>query len=244
MINGVNLNDMVQNQVTFQPTINTVSEFKIDNSTYSAEFGRNSGSTCEHRYAFRFVDHFHGEAYDYLRKQLLRRPGISSIRYSHRSGRPQSARPPSNGTQFGGDFGGPIFKGKTFFFLSYEGLRQRQGLPTTSAVLTDAERTQIQTSGSPSARGLLQFVPAANGTLNGAPTFFGSASANVNIDQGTVDISHNFSEGGQDSRLLRESTRQAPGTYTGFQSARLWRHSRGCSGRFSRWARLTFSALS
>src|SRR5207253_2336329 len=42
MINGINLSDMVQNQVTFQPSINTVSEFKIDNSTYSAEYGRNS----------------------------------------------------------------------------------------------------------------------------------------------------------------------------------------------------------
>src|SRR5438034_3234029 len=44
MINGVNLNDMVQNQVTFQPTINTVAEFRVDNSTYSAEYGRNSGA--------------------------------------------------------------------------------------------------------------------------------------------------------------------------------------------------------
>ena len=44
MINGINLNDMVQNQVTFQPTINTVSEFKVDNSTYSAEYGRNAGA--------------------------------------------------------------------------------------------------------------------------------------------------------------------------------------------------------
>jgi len=35
-INGVNLNDMVQNQITFQPSINTTSEFKINNSTYSA----------------------------------------------------------------------------------------------------------------------------------------------------------------------------------------------------------------
>src|SRR5216683_4026187 len=35
MVNGINLNDMVQNQITFQPSINTVSEFKVDNSTYS-----------------------------------------------------------------------------------------------------------------------------------------------------------------------------------------------------------------
>ena len=44
MINGVNLNDMAQNQITFQPTINTVQEFKVDNSTFSAEYGRNSGA--------------------------------------------------------------------------------------------------------------------------------------------------------------------------------------------------------
>src|SRR5580765_6158294 len=44
MINGINLNDMVQNQITFQPSINTVQEFKADNSTFSAEFGRNSGA--------------------------------------------------------------------------------------------------------------------------------------------------------------------------------------------------------
>ena len=44
MINGINLNDMVQNQITFQPPISTVQEFKVDNSTMSAEYGRNSGA--------------------------------------------------------------------------------------------------------------------------------------------------------------------------------------------------------
>src|SRR5215470_14950090 len=44
MVNGVNLNDLSNSQVTFQPSINTVSEFKVDNSTFSAEYGRNSGA--------------------------------------------------------------------------------------------------------------------------------------------------------------------------------------------------------
>ena len=185
MINGVNLNDMSQNQVTFQPTINTVAEFKIDNSTYSAESGRNSGSIVN--IATRSgSDQFHGEAYDYLRNNYF-----DARNFFNPTPVPQSAL---KRNQFGGDVGGPIIKGKTFFFLSYEGLRQRQGLTTTSTVLTAAERAQIQSSGSASAQGLLQFIPAANGTLNGAPAFFGSASANVNIDQGTVDISHNFSD--------------------------------------------------
>ena len=43
MINGINLNDMANGQITFQPSINTVQEFKADNSTYSAENGRTRG---------------------------------------------------------------------------------------------------------------------------------------------------------------------------------------------------------
>ena len=44
MINGIQMSDMAQNQITFQPTINTVEEFKVDNSTYGAEYGRNAGA--------------------------------------------------------------------------------------------------------------------------------------------------------------------------------------------------------
>src|SRR6185437_3685870 len=70
MINGINLSDMVQNQVTFQPTINTVSEFKVDNSTYSAEYGRNSGAIVN--IATRSGSNaFHGEAYEYLRNDFF-----------------------------------------------------------------------------------------------------------------------------------------------------------------------------
>src|SRR6476620_8650271 len=66
MINGINLNDMVQNQITFQPSINTVQEFKVDNSTYSAEFGRNSGAIVN--IATRSgTNEFHGEAFEFFR---------------------------------------------------------------------------------------------------------------------------------------------------------------------------------
>ncbi len=59
-----------QNQVTFQPSINTVSEFKMDNSTYSAEYGRNSGSIVN--IATRSgSNNYHGEVYDYLRNNDL-----------------------------------------------------------------------------------------------------------------------------------------------------------------------------
>ena len=70
MINGVNLNDMVQNQITFQPSINTVQEFKVDNSTFSAEYGRNSGAIVN--IATRSgTNQYHGEAFEFLRNDAL-----------------------------------------------------------------------------------------------------------------------------------------------------------------------------
>jgi hypothetical protein len=63
MLNGINLNDLSNSQVTFQPSINTVSEFKVDNSTFSAEYGRNSGAIVN--VATRSgANQMHGEAFD------------------------------------------------------------------------------------------------------------------------------------------------------------------------------------
>ncbi len=70
MVNGINMNDPNNQQVTFQPTINTVDEFIIDNSTFSAEYGRNSGSIVN--VATRpGVNVLHGEAYEFLRNDDL-----------------------------------------------------------------------------------------------------------------------------------------------------------------------------
>ncbi len=70
MVNGINMNDPNNQQVTFQPTINTIDEFKIDNSTFSAEYGRNSGTIVN--VATRpGVDVWHGEAYEFLRNNDL-----------------------------------------------------------------------------------------------------------------------------------------------------------------------------
>lgn len=191
MVNGINLNDMVQNQVTFQPTINTVGEFKVDNSTYSAEYGRNAGAivTIASRSG---TNQFHGELYDYIRNDFFDarnafNPRLSSTGASLRQN-------PFKRNQFGGDLGGPIYKDKTFFFVTYEGERHRQGLATNSVVFTPAQLAAINASTNATVKALAGLIPAANGTSGGAPAFLGSATAPVNIDQGTVDINHNFSD--------------------------------------------------
>src|SRR5438874_335680 len=183
LVNGINLSDMVQNQITFQPTINTVSEFKVDNSTYSAESGRNSGAIVN--IATRSgTDQFHGEAYEFLRNDWFdARNAFNTV----------STGPiaPFKRNQFGGDLGGPIVKGKTFFFASYEGLRQRQGLTLTSNVFTEAQRAAIQTTGNALPVALMNLAPHPN-TISGSGgvlnAFTGSATAPVDIDQGTMDI--------------------------------------------------------
>lgn len=191
MVNGINLNDMVQNQVTFQPTINTVSEFKVDNSTYSAEYGRNAGAivTIVSRSG---TDNFHGELYDYLRNNYFDARNAFNPRFNKDgSVQPQS---PFKRNQFGGDFGGPIVKGKTFFFFTYEGERHRQGLNTAASVFTPAQLASIQASTNATVKAIAALVPGPNGTIGGQPAFLGSATAPVNIDQETLDINHNFSD--------------------------------------------------
>ena len=179
MVNGINLNDMVQNQITFQPSINTVQEFKVDNSTYSAEYGRNSGAIVN--IATRSGGNsFHGEAFEFIRNDVFDARNFFDAQ-----------KPPFKRNQFGAALGGPIRKDHTFFFFTYEGVRQRQGLTLNSNTLTDAQRAGVT---DPVVKGLLPFIPQATrvDTVNGVPVgrFQGAATAPVNIDQFTGDISH------------------------------------------------------
>jgi len=180
MINGVNLNDPAQNQITFQPSINTVSEFKVDNSTFSAEYGRNSGAIVN--IATRSgANDVHGEAFEFFRDQSL-----DSRNFFNADPLPQST---FRRNQFGGNLGGPIMKNKTFFFGTFEGLRQRQGIDINSGVLSDAQRAGVT---DPVTKRLLALIPAANSTgAAGEARFVGSATAPVDIDQFTGDVRHN-----------------------------------------------------
>jgi outer membrane receptor protein involved in Fe transport len=199
MINGVNLNDMVQNQITFQPSINTVQEFKVDNSTFSAEYGRNSGAIVN--IATRSgTNQYHGEFFEFLRNEALDARNFFDPR-----------KPPFKRNQFGFNIGGPVnfphfgeggptfgYQGKnrTFFFFSYEGLRQRQGLTLTSNVLTPAQRALVTNA---AILQLLPLIPLPTridiDPVSGLPVgrFSGSGTAPVDIDQWTGDVSHNFS---------------------------------------------------
>jgi hypothetical protein len=181
MVNGINLSDPNQNQVTFQPTINTIDEIKIDNQTFSAEYGRNSGSIVNLA-TRQGTNEIHGEAYEYIRNSFF-----DARNFSNPSPQLQA---PFKRNQFGGDGGLPIIKDKFFVFATYEELRQRQSVPLSPTTLTLAQRAQIMSTSDAQVQSLLSLIPLPN---SGASTFVGSQVAPVNIYQGTADATYVFS---------------------------------------------------
>ena len=181
-INGVNLNDMSQNQITFQPSINTTSEFKINNSTFSAEYGRSSGSVVNVS-TRSGTNAFHGEAFDYFRNEAL-----DARNYFNRSSVAGlgGKKAPLKRNNFGGALGGPIWRDRTFFFGSYEGLRQQQGVLLNSSVFSPATRADILANGQPAAKALIALVPVGNDATQTHYTAF--TPGPVQINQYTLDI--------------------------------------------------------
>lgn len=187
-INGVNLNDLAQNQITFQPSINTTSEFKIDNSTFSAEYGRSSGSIVNIS-TRSGTNAFHGEVFDYFRNEAL-----DARNYFNRAnGTSTGDKAPLKRNNFGVAVGGPIWKDHTFFFASYEGLRQHQGLLQNGTVFSPAVRAAIMSNGAQAAQALLALIPAPNS----GNQYVAFTPGPVNIDQGTIDILHQINKNDQ-----------------------------------------------
>ena len=181
MINGITLNNMVFSSISYQPSIDTIQEFKIDNSTFSAQYGQNSGAVVN--IATRSgANDFHGEVFEFLRNDALDARNFFNFT--------SSEPPPFKRNQFGGHIGGPIVKHKAFFFFSYEGLRQRQRVDLNSLVLSDAERALAT---DPVIVKLIDLLPRANFVdSSGNSRFIGSAAAPVNVDQWTGDVSVNI----------------------------------------------------
>jgi len=189
LVNGINMNDNVQNQITFQPPIDTLAEYKIDNSAFPAQYGRNSGAIVN--LATRSgTNDYHGELFEFFRNNDLdARNFFNDVALG-----PQA---PFQRNEFGADFGAPIKKNKLFFFLAYEGLRQHQRLTVSPVVPSQNDRAAVA---SPAVNSLLALVPTANFARTGAGVtdnpadpatwtgFNGAALANVNLNQGSADI--------------------------------------------------------
>jgi hypothetical protein len=180
MVNGVTTNNLTFGSLIFEPPLASLEGFKIDNSAFSAEHGHVSGAIVN--IATRSgTDEFHGELFEFFRNDALDARNF----FEFTSERPH----PFERNQFGGALGGPLRRGRTFFFGSFEAMRQRQGVDLNSLVLSDEQRAATT---HPVILQLLPLIPRANFfDADGTPRFVGSALAIADTDRWTIDVRHN-----------------------------------------------------
>jgi hypothetical protein len=178
LLDGINLSDMVQNQITLQPNIDMVQEFKVQQNSFSAEYGRNAGIIVN-AVTKPGSNAIHGSVYEFLRNQRFDAKNFFD---------PPGPIIPFNRNIFGYSVGAPVIKDCTFFFTSYEG---RVGLEVASIKTLVPSEAQRATVTNPTIRQLLGLVPTANDPTG---TFFiGSAPRNRRQDQWNGRIDHNWS---------------------------------------------------
>src|SRR3984893_4930468 len=137
-VNGGDANDQFVNLPTIQPTPDAIEEFRVISNTFDAEYGRNSGAVVN-VVTKSGTNQWHGNVYEYFRNKVLNAQGYFN-----------TIKPQFNQNQFGGTFGGPVKKDRTFFFTSYEGRRIRQGKSgDVVAVPTPDERNGVFAGGFP-----------------------------------------------------------------------------------------------
>jgi hypothetical protein len=179
VVNGVTTNNLTFGSIGFPPPVASIEEFKVDNSTFSAEYGHVSGAVVN-LITRSGTDQFRGEAYEFFRDDAFDARNF----FEFTSKDPH----PFKRNQFGGALGGPIIPGRTFFFATYEGLRQRQGLDLNGVVPSDAQRAAVT---DPAIARLIPLIPRANYVdAGGNPRFVGSAAALVNENTWTADVRH------------------------------------------------------
>ncbi len=119
LLDGGMNNNLLDNTVVANPNPDAVAEFRLLESNYSAEYGRNAGGIVS-VVTKSGTNQFHGTAYDYVRNNFF----DANTFFNNEQGLPV---PVLKRNQFGGTVGGPSScqgRDKIFFFFSYEGQRQ------------------------------------------------------------------------------------------------------------------------
>ncbi|HEV2499304.1 MAG TPA: carboxypeptidase regulatory-like domain-containing protein [Terriglobia bacterium] len=186
--------------------LDAIAEFKVQSNDYSAQYGQGAG-TITQIVSKSGTNQFHGSLFDFVRNSTFDARNFFA-----------TTVPPFKRNEFGGTFGGPIKKDKTFFFLEYAGLRQRLGEPNFAVVPTAAERNgavtvtdangnpdQLQVPLNPVAAQVLSKYPMPNqpGGIDGANTFNYELSQPTNDDQFSARLDQHFS--GRDTLFARAS---------------------------------------
>ncbi|HEV2732149.1 MAG TPA: carboxypeptidase regulatory-like domain-containing protein, partial [Terriglobales bacterium] len=164
-LDGISVNDYANGPPASALGVNlgadAVEQFSVLTSNYPAQYGRSSGGIIAAS-TRSGTSSFHGSAFEYLRNSAFDARNFFD-----------NAKPAFHRNQFGVTAGGPILKGRTFFFADYEGLRQSQGLTQVATVPSPAARAGNLSTGNVNVdsfvlRFINAFYPLPNGPLLGA----------------------------------------------------------------------------
>lgn len=129
LIDGADNFNTVDGGFVLEPPVDAISEFRILTHTAPAEFGHSTGSTTN-IVTRSGTNEYHGSVWEFFRNNAVDAKSFFA-----------DSAEPLHRNQFGGTFGGPIKRDKTFLFLYYEGLRASQGETTRATVPSDPERS-------------------------------------------------------------------------------------------------------
>ena len=120
----------------------TIQEFQVITNNYSAEYSSKPGAIIS-AVTKSGTNTFHGSAYEFLRNDVL-----DAFKWEDKAFTDNPEKPDFKRNNFGGSLGGPILRDKTFFFASYEGLRERQSRTGTATTISaDARRGDLGPKG-------------------------------------------------------------------------------------------------
>jgi len=138
------------------PSPDAIEQFKVQTGLYDAEFGKQGGGTVN-MVTKSGGAQFHGTAFEFFRNTVL--DANSFFQNASRAPKPIFRQ-----NQYGGTIGGPIKREKIFFFLSYEGTNQANGISSTSN-----KTTFLPAVGDRSRQGLGAIYGGKTGIFGGVP---------------------------------------------------------------------------
>ena len=164
-------------------SIDAMQEFRVQTSSFAPEFGRTPGGQIS-IVTRSGTNAFHGTLFEYFRNDVL----DANDWFNGYTNNPPLPKAEERQNDFGGVFGGPIIKDKTFFLFSYEGLRLRQPSTQETAVPDNSSRRQAPATMQP----FLNTYPVQNGPElgSGLAQFNASYSNPSSLDAYSIRVDH------------------------------------------------------
>jgi hypothetical protein len=125
-LDGVTNTNQWDSGISFTPSVDGIQEFRIEVSSYAAEFGRGAGGQIS-VVTKSGTNDLHGAVYEFNRNDALQARNFFDRNPNFVDKNGKFRPPPLNRNEFGGVLGGPVIRGRTFFFGDYQGTRETRG---------------------------------------------------------------------------------------------------------------------